>query len=161
MPTAVVAALGEQGIEVKTQLVSNVKNRMQQGSTRPWKAKRSEAGVVENRRTQVKPERGAKAQAIRDALIAQGLDARPKDVIAALAAQGIKVTSGQVVTIRKSMGGKGRKRRKSHAGRPAVVAEANGATLNVDHLVAAKKLAEQVGGIDVARKALDALNRLS
>ena len=95
-----------------------------------------------------------KAQAIRDEFTSQGPSTRPKDVIAALKARGIVVSSAQVSNVKASMGKKkrGPKARPSHA--------TNG-MLSLEVLLEAKKLAARVGGVETARRALDVLARLS
>jgi hypothetical protein len=81
-------------------------------------------------------------------------DAGPKAISAALAADGMKVTPAFVSTVlsndkRKSGTiGRGRGRR------------AGGGDSSVDNLIQAKKLAEQMGGIEQARAALNALERI-
>jgi len=77
-----------------------------------------------------------------------GSKARPRDVISALADQGIVVSSAQVSTLRKSP-----KRR-------AGVAVASTTSVSLEHLLAAKNLAERVGGIDAARQALASLAKI-
>jgi hypothetical protein len=93
----------------------------------------------------------SKAQAIRDEFSAQGIDARPKDIISTLKSKGVTVSSAQVSNIKATFGKKpGRKGRGASNG-----------TLSVETLLETKKLAERIGGIDVARRALEALARLS
>jgi hypothetical protein len=82
-------------------------------------------------------------------------DAGPKAIAAALADDGIEVTPAFVSTVlsndkRKSgrIGVRGRGRR------------SGGGDASLDNLIQAKKLAEQMGGIDQARAALDALERI-
>lgn len=92
----------------------------------------------------------SKAQAIRDEFAAQGIDARPKDIIATLASKGVEVSSAQVSNIKATLGDKsGRKGR-----------GANGA-LSIEALLETKKFADSIGGVEVARKAIEALVRLS
>ena len=95
--------------------------------------------------------RGNKAEAIRQAAKSIGGKVRPRDVIAMLKDQGIKVTSAQVSTTLKQMGmrktGRGRK-----PGAPSI---------NIDDLLAAKKLVEQLGSVEAASTALSALAKLS
>jgi hypothetical protein len=162
MPLDVVAALKEQGIEVTAGMVSNVKLRMSKGKPGRRKTRTVEVKAAKKGRPKkAKLERGGKAQAIRDTFEVVGKDARPVDVIATLAARGITVSSAQVTTIRQELGGKRRGRRKSKIARQVVQPSTNGvAMLSIDHLVAAQKLAKQVGGIDVAKKALEALSKL-
>jgi hypothetical protein len=78
-----------------------------------------------------------------------GHSARPRDVIAALKKQGVKVTSAQVSTLRRKSSANGAHRRGDAAG-----------VVSLAHLLAAKQLAERLGGIPVARQALDSLARL-
>lgn len=92
-----------------------------------------------------------KAQAIRDEFSSQGIGARPKDIIATLKSKGIAVSSAQVSNIKATFG-----QPKGTRGRHG----ANG-VLSVDLLVEAKKLADRLGGIEVTRRALDALAKLS
>jgi hypothetical protein len=100
------------------------------------------------------PRSSSKAQAVRDEFAAQGADARPKDVIAALKAKGIEVAPAQVSNIKATLSSKkGAKKSKGGA------AHANG-ELSLDSLLEAKKLAERLGGVEVALKALTALSRL-
>jgi hypothetical protein len=96
-----------------------------------------------------------KAQAIRDEFGVQGNDARPKDVIAALDAKGIKVASAQVSSIKAKLLGAGGKKR----GRPAKGASNNG-NVSLASLLAAKQLANKMGGVEAAKRALDVLVRL-
>jgi hypothetical protein len=91
---------------------------------------------------------GTKADAIRGAYAEMGPKARPRDVVAALAARGIQVTSAQVSTLRKSIGG----------GRAKVAATYS---VSLDHLMAAKALAQRLGGIAVAQRALESLAKLT
>jgi|GEM_PF-4986126 len=86
-----------------------------------------------------------KAQAIRDAAGELGKKARPKDIIAVLAAKGITVTSPQVSMTLKAAGlRKGRRKKK------AVAAVQNGKStaLNVKDLMQVKELAIKLGGLD-------------
>ncbi|HVU90535.1 MAG TPA: hypothetical protein VHD36_24650 [Pirellulales bacterium] len=89
-----------------------------------------------------------KAQAIRDEFSSQGMETRPKDIIASLKSKGIDVSSAQVSNIKATFG----RPRRGHG--------ANGA-LSVELLMEAKKLADRLGGIDVTRRAIEALSKLS
>lgn len=89
-----------------------------------------------------------KAQAIRDEFSTQGLEARPKDIIAALKAKGVDVSSAQVSNI------------KATFGRPKRGPGASG-PLSLELLMEAKKLADRLGGIEVTRRAIEALSKLS
>ena len=99
-----------------------------------------------------------KAQAIRDEFGVQGANARPKDVIAALAAKGIKVSSAQVSNIKSKLGGKPRRKagRKAHSSSSS---SSNGA-VSLAALLDAKRLAQKMGGLEAAKRALDVLVRL-
>jgi hypothetical protein len=83
---------------------------------------------------------GKKSDAIRQAWREMGNDARPRDVVRALQKKGMIVSSAHVVALRNTT-----------APRTPILLE---------HLYAAKQLADQVGGIDAASRALDALAKL-
>ncbi len=109
--------------------------------------------MAKKRTRQRGPRENSKAQAIRDQFEALGVNARPKDVIAALAAKGIKVSSAQVSNL-KARHGKGKKR-------GAKVGAGTNGSFTLEALVDAKKLADRLGGVESARKLLDALSKLS
>lgn len=90
--------------------------------------------------------------------IGQNPSAGPKQIREDLARQGIDVSAALVNRI-KYGGGRKKKRR----GRRAKVAEAaNGAApLTLEHLIAAKKLVTQLGSVQSAKQAVDALVKLS
>jgi hypothetical protein len=90
----------------------------------------------------------SKADAIRAAWGELGMNARPRDVISALAKRGVAVSSAQVSTLRKSM-----PRRRNAGG-------VHASSASFDHLLAAKHLAERMGGIEAAQAALANLARL-
>lgn len=97
-----------------------------------------------------------KSKAIREYKEKHG-DAGPKAVAEGLAAEGIKVTPQFVSTVLSNAKRKsGKKRRGRPRGRRAGAAT-NG---SLTQLLQAKKLAEQMGGINAARQALDVLARL-
>lgn len=95
------------------------------------------------------------SQAIRDYLAANPT-ASANEIVAGLKQQGITVSPGLASNVKYTSGRrrKGPKRR----GRPAKT-ERNGA-LSVSDLVEAKKLADQLGGIEQARQALATLEEL-
>ena len=101
-----------------------------------------------------RPRAGSKAQAIRDEFSSQGASARPKDIISALKAKGISVSSAQVSNIKTTLGKKKR-------GRKASAAHGANGMLTLESLLEAKKLADRVGGVAVARQALEALVKLT
>ena len=89
---------------------------------------------------------GSKAAAIRAKFEQLGSEARPRDVIAALKDEGVQVTSAQVSMLRgKLSGGGGSRGKRSQAG----------IAVPYEHLVAAKQLADRLGGVDQARRALE------
>jgi hypothetical protein len=98
-----------------------------------------------------KAERGVKSQAIRDYLNANK-KAKATEVAAALSAKGIKVSTAMVYNL-KARHKMGKRRRK---------AEASGQKIgpSITHLLAAKKLVEETGGVKQAQEALAALAKL-
>ena len=102
---------------------------------------------------------GTKTDRIR--AVASGMEkpVRPRDVVAALKEQGIDVNRTQVGQVLAKMGMRKGKRRRKAAGTAAVAS--NSASLNIDDLIAAKKLVSQVGSIEKVKEALAALARLS
>jgi len=91
----------------------------------------------------------SKAAKIR-ALLAERPDAKASEVVAALAAQKVKVTPAQVYNLKSTMG-----KSASGNGRPAAK-KASG----YESLIQAKKLADAMGGVEKARAALDVLAKL-
>src|SRR5438128_2400447 len=81
-----------------------------------------------------------KAQAIRDMAKQLGKKARPKDIIAALAAKNISVSSPQVSTTLKAAGmQRGQRRKKTN--KAIVPSNGHEHSFNVNELVQVKKLA--------------------
>jgi hypothetical protein len=97
-----------------------------------------------------------KAAKIRESFGKLGPDARPKDVIADLAAAKIKVSSAQVSNVKTSMNGHAKN---GHAkpGRKKGVASDK---ISLSDLQAAKKLIDSLGSIERAETALAALAKL-
>ena len=93
-----------------------------------------------------------KSDAIRDYL-AKNKDAKPKEIIEALAKQGIKVSQALVGNVKFTSGKKTVKAKKK-AGRPPR------ADLTAADLLEAKRLADQLGGISKAKQALETLEKL-
>lgn len=104
-------------------------------------------------------------------------DAAPKDIVAALGERGIQVTSQAVSTAlynmkKSSEGGavetatatatrkRGRPAGAKSPGKSAGSASSNGSSLPATALVEAKKLVDNVGGIDKAKAALEILSKL-
>ena len=111
----------------------------------------------------------SKADAIRDALSRLGAKARPRDVIADLADKGVTVTSPQVSSLMKKLGMKRRRRRGGRtSGNGAATGMSTGAKrgprpssgLTANDLLDAKKLANQLGGVEKLKRALDVLEQL-
>lgn len=97
-----------------------------------------------------------KAKTIRDYAEAnQG--AGPKAISAALKEQGVDASPAYVSTIL-ALARKAKRKGKKAVGRPAGGGSGGGDFLAV--LIKAKKLAEQLGGVDKAKAALDALAKL-
>jgi hypothetical protein len=88
-----------------------------------------------------------KAQAIRSEFEKQGHDARPRDIVAALAARKIKVSPTQVSNIKSKLNGQ-----KSASESSDLVSLAS--------LRAAKTLIEAAGSPEEAKKTIDALASL-
>ena len=82
-------------------------------------------------------------------------DAGPTEIAGALSKEGTKVTPAFVSTVLSNEKRRGRKGRRRGAPRGR---RAGGDPVQV--LVQAKKMADQMGGIDKARSALDALARI-
>jgi len=96
-----------------------------------------------------------RSQAIRDYL-AKNAKASANEIKEALAKEGIQVSDSLIsaVKYKKPKGKRGKKR-----GRPAGAAS-NGAAISIDSLVAAKKMVDQLGGIEAAEKAIAVLKKL-
>ena len=132
------AALDERKVEASVALINKIKyGRKPTGN----KAGRR-AGKV------------SKATAIRSMFDELGLEARPRDVIAALKGKGVVVTSAQVSTLRSKLSSNGHGTSRISA---SSVASSN---VSLEHLLAAKTLAERLGGIENARQALNSLAKL-
>jgi len=83
--------------------------------------------------------------------------AGPKDISAALAEQGIKVTPAFVSTVLSNAKRRGRKGKRK-GGRPAGAKPGRKDALS--QLVLAKQMSDQFGGVEKARAALDALAQI-
>jgi hypothetical protein len=100
-----------------------------------------------------------KAQAIRDTAKKLGKRFRPRDIISALAAKGITVSSPQVSMTLKAAGYR-RIRRRSKPNPATAVSARQVVTFAVNDLVQTKKLADQLGGTARLKEVLTALERL-
>ncbi len=129
--------LKARGTEASVALINKIKyGRPAAGGKKPRRGKRGGAGT-------------SKADAIRQQFAELGVDARPRDVIAALKRRRIVVTSAQVSMLRRTLSTNGAKR-----------SAAVGA-VSYDHLLAAKHLAQRLGGVDKARQALESYAKLT
>jgi hypothetical protein len=100
-----------------------------------------------------------KADVIREVVTAMGRHVRPRDLRAKLAERGIVVSNGRISQVLKSMG-LHRRRHKSARAPSTVAGTTRTSGVSVDDLVAAKSLADQLGGIEKARAVLAGLARL-
>jgi len=96
----------------------------------------------------------SKSKAIRDYKAAHS-DAGPTAIAEALTKEGTKVSPQFVSTVLSNARKKGRKGRRGRRG-----GKAAGANSSLRQLLAAKRLAARLGGIDAARQALDTLAKL-
>lgn len=101
-----------------------------------------------------------KSELIREILLGPG-DARNRDVIATLGERKVRVSPAQVSNVRAVLIKKGELKPGRSKGKGRVRAAVGDAEISLDVLLEAKKLAQSLGGIDRARRALDALAKLS
>jgi hypothetical protein len=151
----IATALSEQGVDVSIALINKIKysDRKSPGHRKHSGRRRARAGLV--RAAEAKGT--SKAQAIRDALTHLGRRSRPRDVIAHLKEGGVIVSPAQVSAVRKVFRQQGGLKRSVAAS----TAKANGdGGISIEHLIAAKRLADQVG-LEAAKKALEFLVKLS
>ena len=97
-----------------------------------------------------------KSQAIRDH-IADHPDDGAKAIVAAMGKKKIKVTEGLVNNVKYALAGKKKRRRKKKA---ATTQRTVSDKISISTLVQAKKMADQLGGIEKAKTALAALTKL-
>ena len=107
-----------------------------------------------------KKRRGNKSQAIRDFLAANP-QATPNEIVAGLKQQGITVSPGLASNVKYTSGRRTAKRRGRPPGRGRGVRRGSNGALTANDLLEAKKLADQLGGIEQARKALETLQELA
>jgi arginine repressor len=149
-PRDIIAALKDKGVTVSSALVSKTLKRAGfHRKSRGGKAAAAASSAGEP----------SKAQRIRDIAKALGKKVRPRDVIAELAKEGVKVSSAQVSMTLRSAGYKRRRRGKKASGTTAA-APVSGNGLNVEALIAAKALIAKVGSVEVAEEALKVLKKL-
>ena len=101
-----------------------------------------------------------KSQVIREYL-AKNPDASPKQVVEALGADGIEVSEGLASNVKYTSRNKvGTARRRGRPPGRLTRTTRNGASVTAEDLLNAKKLVDNMGGIDVARRAIDTLEQL-
>jgi hypothetical protein len=129
------AKLQERGVKASDALINKIKyHRNDAASKKTGKAGRN--GV-----------HSSKADAIRSTFAEMGVAARSRDIIASLKSRGIVVTSAQVSTLRRKF-------------RDGSYKATTSATVPLEHLRAAKELAQRLGGLEQARQALDSFASL-
>jgi len=103
-----------------------------------------------------------KAERIRQTAKTLGKKVRPKDIIAALAKDGIHVSSAQVSTTLSAAGyrRRGKKVRTGAAAGKSSASKSAGHGLDIEALIATKALIQKIGGIEAAEEAIRALKRL-
>lgn len=82
-------------------------------------------------------------------------DAKPKEVVSALAEKGVVVSAAFVSTLKSNDKRKGGAPAGKRGRKPG-----GGSIDGIETLVQAKKLVDQMGGIDVARRALESLAKI-
>ena len=80
---------------------------------------------------------------------------KPKDIAAALSAEGKKISAQYVSTVLSNW-----RRKKGRKAKRAPASSNNGTGLDVAQLVKAKKLVGQLGGVEQAKKVIDALAKI-
>jgi hypothetical protein len=104
-----------------------------------------------------------KSQAIREHL-AKNPDASPKQIVEALAANGLQVTEGLASNVKYTSRHKVRRgavagrRRGRPPGRPP--GRSNGGGITAQDLLALKQVVDGMGGVEAVRRALDMLEQL-
>jgi hypothetical protein len=147
----IASALSEQGVEASIALINKIKY-----SDRKL-PRRSKLGRRRGPHRGAEGKGASKAEAIRGALAHLGRRTRPRDVIAHLKEGGVTVSAAQVSAIRKDFRKNGRLKRSD--ARLGMGANSEGG-IALEHLMAAKRLADQVG-LDAAKRALEFLAKLA
>ncbi len=99
-----------------------------------------------------------KSEEIRNAFKKIGYNSAPKDIISSLASRRIQVSPALVSNVRAAMTRRGTapvRIGKSRRGRPPSVQ--SDTTVSISDLLEAKRLVEKTGGIEQAKRTLDAL----
>lgn len=167
---AIQEALKEQGVEVSAALVSKIKYRSNTATKKRGRKASSKPSAVANSAAKFEAMNGEKVNKsaeIRGTFRSLGKQARPKDVVAALAEKGITVSSAQVSMVRFNMKAKKAARK---AAAPAVVAPTSKpiatrskstSAISGQDLIEAKRLADELGGVERLKAALDVLAQLA
>jgi hypothetical protein len=144
-PKEVVAALKAKGIEVKLGLVSNVKHHMM--------SRKSRRRASAKRRSKAPAITGT--QAIQ-AYLKKHPKAGPAEIRSRLADQGITVSKSLASAVKYRR----RKRRAPSVRLSARRTAAGRSAMTVEQLLAVKRVADALGGLDRVRQALEALAQL-
>ncbi len=156
----VIQGLKENGLEVTETLVTKVKFRLKSRAKRKKIARHKTTSRAAARPTAAP--RGALSDAIRGYLQTHR-KAPPKEIVAALAGQGITVTPQLVNQVKVKFKKQLRRRNAIKAAGVAAPARASTSSkvgISANDLFAAKKLADQLGGVKNAQLALDLLTKL-
>ncbi|MEX0713713.1 MAG: hypothetical protein WD278_15340 [Pirellulales bacterium] len=165
----IVSEMSGQGVPVSPALVNAVRYDGEHELRRRWeKIEGTYDPEPADTPPEPKPKRGAKAQAIRDTFGALGEKARPSQVIKELAGRGIKVSSSQVIAVRKGLQRTGRAKPPARPERAERVKESvrkaaapaidpGEDSIPLEHLIEAKKLVDKLGGFKAAERAIWAL----
>jgi hypothetical protein len=163
-PKEIVAGLKAGGVDVSVALASKIKyDRSKKGGANKGRGKMT-SGRAAAASANGTSERGNKAEAIRQAAKSLGKKVRPRDIIAMLKEQDIKVSSAQVSTTLKSMGMRRTRRGRNPASdgvAGASRAPSRFESVTIEDLIAAKKLVNQLGSVEAASQAISALARLA
>ena len=155
----VVSALKKQGIKINLASVYNYRSTAKKAGTIP--AQKPAVQAAPNAAS----EHGSKSQAVRAAITELGRNTPSKEIIDHLATKGIPVSLALVVKVKSRM----KARRKAKRARLANVTSPKAATtpaarkpsqVSFDDLIAAKELADRLGGMDSLRRTMDVLEKL-
>lgn len=161
-PKAIVEGMKAEGVDISLALANKIKyDPARKGGAKKGRRKKKVAGRRAAASKNGVFDKGNKAEAIRQAARSIGGKVRPKEVIAMLSAEGIKVSSAQVSTTLKRMGMKRTRRGRKVGAVAAPRAASRSESISLDDLIAAKRLVEKVGGVEAASQALSALAKLS
>ncbi|HVX13822.1 MAG TPA: hypothetical protein VHC22_21750 [Pirellulales bacterium] len=169
----VAGVLRESGVRVSEKLAGDIKydkTHPVAAAPKPKKSRGKPSRAVRSAAARTKAASGTKADSIREVARRLPKPVRPRDVIAALAEQGIEATRAQVSQVLKSMGMRPRGRRGAKRAAAAThhvktgprrMPAAASASISLADLLAAKRLVNQIGSIELAKEAVDALAKLS